>query len=62
MNENVLDKKNDSPKIAKKHVMRYIDDLQRHFNLSDEQIVKILTESIASFKKKDSTKKWWQIF
>ena len=62
MNENVLDRKNDSPKIAQKHILRYIEDLQRHFSLTDSQIIKILNHSAASFRKKDTTKKWWQIF
>lgn len=62
MNDNVLDKKSESPQIAQKHIIKYISDLQRHFSLSDAQIVKILGSSISSFKKKDSTKKWWQFF
>lgn len=62
MNDNLLDKKNDSPKIAEKHITKYILDLQRHFSLSDSQVVKILSSCLCSMKKKDTVKKWWQFF
>lgn len=62
MNDNLLDRKNDNPKIAEKHINRYVLDLQRHFNLSDAQLVKILNNCISTYKKKDTSKKWWQFF
>lgn len=62
MKDNLLDKLNDSPKIAEKHIIKYISDLQRHFSLSDVQTVKILNSCISVFKKKNTAKKWWQFF
>jgi hypothetical protein len=62
MNDNLLDKKINGPKIAERHVDKYIYDLQRHFNLSDSQIVKVLNSCISNFKKKNIVKKWWRFF
>ena len=62
MGDNLLDKKNDNPKIAEKHINKYIDDLQQHFSLSDSQIVKILNSCASALKRKDGERKWWQIF
>lgn len=62
MNDNLLDKKSESPKIAEKHINKYIYDLQRHFSLSDSQIINILNSCISIMKKKNTTRKWWQFF
>jgi len=62
MNENLLAKTDDSPKIAEKHVSKYIYDLQRHFSLSDSQTIQVLNSCIFFLKKRDTGKKWWHFF
>ena len=42
MHENLLNKKDTNIKTAEKYVGRYLQDLQRHFALSDVQLQKIL--------------------
>ena len=42
MAENLLNRKDNNYKSAEKYVLRYFDDLQNHFSLSDMQIVNIL--------------------
>ena len=42
MNDGLLNKKNDTSKIAEKYINKYISDLQQHMILSDNQVVQIL--------------------
>ena len=68
MNDGLLNKKNDTSKIAEKYINKYISDLQQHMILSDNQVVQILNNCILEYKIKNkmrhkiSKKKWWQIF
>ena len=68
MNDGLLNKKNDTSKIAEKYINKYISDLQQHMILSDNQVVQILNNCIFEYKIKNkmlhkiSKKKWWQIF
>ena len=62
MAENLLNRKNNNYKSAEKYVLKYFDDLQKHFALSDVQIVYILKNTLLSFKKRMNKKKWWQFF
>ncbi len=67
MNDGLLNKKNETSKIAEKYINKYISDLQLHMSLSDSQIVHILNSCIMEYKikhkiaNKISGKKWWQI-
>ncbi len=62
MAENLLNRKDNNYKSAEKYVLRYFDDLQNHFSLSDMQIVNILKNTLLTFKKRTNKKKWWQFF
>lgn len=62
MKENLLDKKRDNVKKAEKYVLKYFSDLQTHFSLSNEEVLKVLKNCILIFKRKHHPNKWWQIF
>ena len=62
MQENLLNKKNSDLNSAEKYIGRYLNDLQKHFSLSDEQLVKILKNSLNNLKKRKKEKKWWHFF
>ena len=62
MRENLLNRKDNNFKAAEKYALRYFDDLQNHFALSDIQMINIIKTSLNSFKKRESKKKWWQFF
>ncbi len=62
MQENLLNKKNSDLNSAEKYIGRYLKDLQKHFNLSDTQLIKILKNLIYKLKKKNHEKKWWHFF
>lgn len=62
MHENLLNKKDTNIKTAEKYVSRYLQDLQRHFALSDVQLQKILKNHLDCLKKREKQKKWWQFF
>ncbi len=67
MNDGLLNKKNETSKIAEKYINKYISDLQMHMSLSDSQIIQILNNCILEHKIRNKTlnkiseKKWWQI-
>ncbi len=52
MPENLLNKKDNNLKMAEKYLGKYLFDLQKHFALSDYQLVKILNGNISRLKKK----------
>lgn len=62
MQENLLNKKDSNTKIAEKYVGRYLNDLQKHFSLSDLQLMKILNNNVYLLKKRNKKRKWWQFF
>ena len=62
MAENLLNRKDNNYKYAEKYVLRYFDDLQNHFSLTDGQIIHILKNTLLNFKKRVNKKKWWQFF
>ena len=63
MRENLLNKKNNTNiKAAEKYVVKYLLDLQTHFNISDIQLIKIMQNCLDSIKKKNKSNKWWQFF
>lgn len=49
-------------KKARRYLSRYLGELKMHLELQDQQITKILEEIYNDFKKKDTTKKWWNFF
>lgn len=51
MHENLLNKKDTNIKTAEKYVSRYLQDLQRHFALSDMQLQKNLKKPSGLSKK-----------
>lgn len=63
MQENLLNnKKENAVKSAEKYALKYFDDLQNHFNLTDIQLIKLLKNCISKVKRNSPQKKWWQIF
>lgn len=62
MQENLLNKKNSDIHSAEKYIGKYLNDLQKHFSLSDEQLIKILKSSLNNIKKRTKEKKWWNFF
>lgn len=62
MQEHLLNRKDNNFKAAEKYALKYFDDLQKHFSLSDMQIINILKNSLNSFKKRVNKKKWWHFF
>lgn len=58
MRENLLNKKDNHTKIAEKYVGRYLSDLQKHFSLSDKQIINILNNITALKRKKNKNNLW----
>ena len=55
MRENLLNKKDNNTQIAEKYLKKYLSDLQKHLNLSEKQIIKILGN--ITTRKKITTKK-----
>ena len=62
MKENLLDKRENSVRNAEKYALKYFSDLQSHFSLSDEDVLKVLKNCILKLKRKHPPNKWWQIF
>lgn len=62
MRENLLNKKDNSVQSAEKYALRYFDDLRKHFNLTDLQLIDLLKNCISRLKRNNPQKKWWQIF
>lgn len=62
MQEHLLNRKDNNYKAAEKYALKYFDDLQNHFSLSDMQIIYILKNSLSKFKKRSNKKKWWHFF
>lgn len=65
MQEKTLNKKENNIKNAEKYTLKYLNDLQHHFNLTDKQIITLMKNCIFKIKKtkkKHPPKKWWQIF
>ena len=60
MQENLLNKKENNSKKAEKYILKYLNDLQYHFNLTNEQILTITKNCIFKLKKKHPPKNWWQ--
>ena len=57
MQRKMLDKNLDMSKIAEKYAMKYFSDLQKHFNLTNKQLIKILKSCVCKIKTKDFVKK-----
>ncbi len=47
---------------AKKSLNNYVNQLKLHFDLNDEEIVRVLEAVLRSKKKNIILKKWWQIW
>ena len=62
MRENLLNIKDNNFKAAEKYALKYFDDLQKHYSLSDLQMVSIIKIILNRFRKKEKQKKWWQFF
>lgn len=54
MQEHLLNRKDNNYKAAEKYALKYFDDLQTHFSLSDMQIIYILKNSLSKFKKRSN--------
>ena len=57
--ENTLIQK-ESFKKAEFYLNKYLNEIARHFELKENDIIKILFN--LAIKKKYTTKKWWQFF
>ena len=62
MKENLLEKKEDCVKKAEKYALKYFSDLQTHFSLSDDDVLKVIKSCLSKLKRKHPPNKWWQIF
>lgn len=47
---------------AKRSLNNYVNQLKMHFNLNEEEVVKILHAVLALKKGNKLIKKWWQIW
>lgn len=62
MKESYLNDKNINKKYsAKKSLNNYINQLELHFELDEEEVISILS-AIVKNRKSSSSKKWWHIF
>ncbi len=48
-------------KKAEKYIFKYLNELKIHFNLTDNQIIKILNSITQKLKKKTNNQNWWKI-
>ncbi len=62
MRENLLKQRDTNIKSAQKYMQKYLLDLQNHFGLDNQQLVKILQISLNNLKKNSKIKKWWKFF
>ena len=60
MQKNLLNKKENIIQNAEKYTLKYLNDLQHHFNLTNHQTIKILKNCIFKLKRKHPPKNWWQ--
>ena len=56
MQKNLLDKNDDISKIAEKYAMKYFSDLQKHFDLTNKQLIKVLKTCVNKIKAKEFVK------
>lgn len=47
---------------AKKSLNNYIEQLQFHFNLSEDELISVLKNVLKARENINSIKKWWQIW
>lgn len=63
MKESYLNDKNVNKKYsAKKSLTNYISQLELHFELSEDDVISILSSVIKTRKNSSPSKKWWYIF
>ena len=56
MQKYLLTKKEHKIKNAEKYVFKYFEDLQKHFNLSDAQLIKLLKNCTTNIKNNSNKK------
>jgi hypothetical protein len=56
MQKNLLDKNDDISKIAEKYAMKYFSDLQKHFDLTNKQLIRVLKICVNKIKAKEFVK------
>jgi len=49
-------------KSAEKYLIKYLQDLQKHFLLTNEELIKILYSTTNFIKRNNQPKRWWKIF
>ena len=49
-------------KSAEKYLIKYLQDLQKHFLLTNNELIKILYSTINFLKRNNQSKRWWKIF
>jgi len=47
---------------AKRSLNNYVNQLKMHFNLNEEEVVKILHAILIAKRNNNFIKKWWQIW
>ena len=62
MRENLLKQRDTNIKSAQKYMQKYLQDLQKHFGLDNQQLMKILQASLNNLKKDSKIKKWGKFF
>lgn len=62
MYKKMLDKKENIVKNAEKYALKYLSDLQLHFNLDNQQLIKILKNCTTKLNSKQIKREWWKNF
>ena len=62
MQKKMLYKKENIIRNAQKHTLKYLYDLQMHFNLNNQQLKKILKNCIIKLNTDTEKRNWWKIF
>lgn len=62
MNNSILaTSQSENTKKAEKYICKYLNELKIHFNLSDHQILRILSSLTQKIKKNSKEKAWWNV-
>lgn len=63
MNNSILaTSPSENTKRAEKYICKYLNELKIHFNLSDQQTIRILNSISQKLKKKSKGQAWWNVF
>lgn len=61
MNKNVLvNNQSENTKKAEKYIYKYLGEIKLHFNLTNQNLIKILNLTINKLKKEANINTWWK--